>query len=191
MGLYTAPLTPPSPNTVTITATSSTNASVTASATVNVVYPAPLLTSLSPAALPLGSGDTGVNLTGSNFVPQSTVFANGTPLVTAFSNSGQLTATLPAGMLGLPAVLNLAVSTPTPGGGLAAPLSVTVVSTGQVTATANLLVAQYSISSPRDATMSVEFGPDTNYGLRTWSQAVPTGGGQIDMLVAGMKATTT
>ncbi|MGH7868063.1 MAG: aryl-sulfate sulfotransferase, partial [Candidatus Dormibacteraceae bacterium] len=34
-------------------------------------------------------------------------------------------------------------------------------------------------------------GPDTNYGLKTWAQPTPTGGGPISILVAGMKQNTT
>ncbi|MFQ5683621.1 MAG: aryl-sulfate sulfotransferase [Candidatus Binatia bacterium] len=37
----------------------------------------------------------------------------------------------------------------------------------------------------------IEFGPDTNYGLHTWSRPTPPDGGQVDILVAGMRAFTT
>jgi len=67
----------------------------------------------------------------------------------------------------------------------------TVLSVGQVTSTNNPQVAKYSISSPRDATVTIEFGPTANYSLRTWSRPTPPGGGQVDMLVAGMRAFTT
>jgi hypothetical protein len=52
-------------------------------------------------------------------------------------------------------------------------------------------VAQYSITAPRDANVTIQFGPDTNYGLQTWSRPTPTGGGAVNILVAGMKAFTT
>ena len=69
--------------------------------------------------------------------------------------------------------------------------SVAVVASGQVASTNNPQVAEYSISPPRDAQVMVEFGPDTSYGLKTWSVATPTGGGQVNILVAGMRAYTT
>ena len=66
-----------------------------------------------------------------------------------------------------------------------------VVSSGAVTATNNPQVAMYSINSPLAGTVTVEFGPDTFYGLRTWSRNIPASGGQVDIFVAGMRAFTT
>src|ERR1041385_3913879 len=61
---------------------------------------------------------------------------------------------------------------------------------GKVSSTANVRVAQYSVSSRIAGNVSVEFGLDTKYGLTTWAQPVPQGG-TVDILVAGMKANTT
>jgi arylsulfate sulfotransferase len=36
----------------------------------------------------------------------------------------------------------------------------------------------------------VQFGTDSNYGLTTWTQPVPAGGGAVSMFVAGMKGNT-
>jgi len=69
--------------------------------------------------------------------------------------------------------------------------SVILVTPGQVTSTQNPQVAQYSFTSPTDANVTIQFGADTSYGLETWSQPVPAGGGTLNMLVAGMKANTT
>src|SRR5690348_4525767 len=59
---------------------------------------------------------------------------------------------------------------------------------GTVSATSNPLVAQYSIVVPDGGKVKIEFGPDTSYGLDTWSQP---GGGPVSILVAGMKASST
>src|SRR5215469_12156604 len=48
--------------------------------------------------------------------------------------------------------------------------TVNVVSPGQVTATANVQVAQYTVSPAASGNVSVQFGLDTNYGLTTWMQ---------------------
>ena len=69
--------------------------------------------------------------------------------------------------------------------------NVILVPVGQVTGTQNPQVAQYSFTSPTDATVTIQFGPDTTYGLQTWSQPVPAGGGTLKMLVAGMRANST
>ena len=72
---------------------------------------------------------------------------------------------------------------------------VAVIQAGVVTNTANPLVAEYSIYLPQPGNMSIQFGPDTSYGLNTWSQATPTApsnyGGQINMEVAGMRGSST
>ena len=65
-----------------------------------------------------------------------------------------------------------------------------VVPPGQVTATKNVQVALFSISLPADGKVNVQFGLDTSYGLTTWVQPAPTGGGTVTLFVAGMKAST-
>jgi len=52
------------------------------------------------------------------------------------------------------------------------------------------MVALYSFVPPQPAMVSVEFGTDTNYGLRTWKQNAFTYQG-VQILVAGMRANTT
>ena len=61
---------------------------------------------------------------------------------------------------------------------------------GTVFPTANPLVASYSIPAPGGASVQVQFGPDTNYGLRTWAQPAPAPGGAVNILVAGMHASS-
>jgi hypothetical protein len=57
-----------------------------------------------------------------------------------------------------------------------------------VQATANPLVAQYSVASPCPGQAMVEFGPDTSYGRSTAWYPVTQ---QTNILVAGMRASTT
>ena len=66
-----------------------------------------------------------------------------------------------------------------------------VVAPGQVSQTANPQVALYSIAPAGTASVSIQFGSDTTYGLTTWSQPTPPSGGTSSLLVAGMKANTT
>jgi arylsulfate sulfotransferase len=61
----------------------------------------------------------------------------------------------------------------------------------QLSDTAHPLVAQYQISASADATAYVEFGTDTSYGRKTWSQAITAAGGPTTILVAGMRASQT
>jgi arylsulfate sulfotransferase len=63
-------------------------------------------------------------------------------------------------------------------------------SPGTVTGTGHPLVAEYDVSVPGGAQVSVDFGPTTSYGRSTWAQTAPTGGGAVKLLVAGMRADT-
>jgi arylsulfate sulfotransferase len=60
---------------------------------------------------------------------------------------------------------------------------------GSVAATQQPLVASYSILVPAGTSTQVQFGPDTNYGLSTSATLMPAGG-QVTILVAGMRANT-
>jgi arylsulfate sulfotransferase len=61
---------------------------------------------------------------------------------------------------------------------------------GTVSTTNNPLVAQYSIVVPDGGKVKIEFGPDTSYGLDTWTRPAPSGGGPVNILVAGMRASS-
>jgi len=63
--------------------------------------------------------------------------------------------------------------------------------TPNVAATNNPQVAQYTITPTADATVVVQFGTDTSYGLTTSPQPTPPGGGTVNVLVAGMRGFTT
>ena len=67
---------------------------------------------------------------------------------------------------------------------------VNVVAPGRVASTANVQVASFTIAPAAPGNVSVQLGTDTNYGLTTWTQPVPTGGGAVSLFVAGMKGNT-
>lgn len=69
--------------------------------------------------------------------------------------------------------------------------NIVLVNPGTVSATPNTQVAQYSFTSPTDATVTIQFGLDQTYGKETWAQPVPAGGGTLNMLVAGMRSYST
>jgi arylsulfate sulfotransferase len=62
---------------------------------------------------------------------------------------------------------------------------------GQVTTTNNPQVALYTMILPFSGSVTINFGPNTNYGLKTWTQSTATAGAEVSIFVAGMKATTT
>jgi len=189
-GLYTAPSVPPS-GSATVTATSAASGNPTGNALVTVTNPVPVVTSVSPATIFTGSNDTTITVLGNQFQPSSTVMVGNETLVTEYWGSTQLKAVVPAFLLADAAAHTITVVTPGPGGGLDNFQVLTVLSAGVVTATSHPLVAKYSISLPRDGQVTIEFGPDTSYGKRTWSRPAPAGGGQVDSLVAGMRQFST
>ncbi|HET7100341.1 MAG TPA: aryl-sulfate sulfotransferase [Terriglobia bacterium] len=69
--------------------------------------------------------------------------------------------------------------------------TVWVLAPGTVSNTNNPLVAQYSMTVPDGGSVKIDFGPDASYGLDTWTQNAPTAGGPVDILVAGMRASST
>jgi arylsulfate sulfotransferase len=64
------------------------------------------------------------------------------------------------------------------------------VNQGMVQHTGNAQVARYTITPHSAAQVTVEFGPTTGYGLKTWTLA-DAGNRPVAILVAGMRADTT
>lgn len=111
--------------------------------------------------------------------------AGGSPSVGTISSSGLYTAPAVPG----PSTFFIA-GVSCPEGMLSNSAFVTVLTEGRVTPTSHPLVAKYAFLAPPGSTVQVHFGPDTEYGRETWQQGAPTGGGEVDILVAGMRADT-
>ena len=77
----------------------------------------PGLSSLSPTGVVAGGANTTLSVTGTAFVPTSTVTVNGAPRATTYVSATSLTATLTAGDLASAGVDSIAVVNPAPGGG--------------------------------------------------------------------------
>jgi len=138
-GLYTAPASMPASGTDTITAT---GPSGTGSALITLQnYPAPTVTSLNPAALPLGSFTA--TIAGSGFVSTSTVTLGGTPLIVTGWSAISLSV---SGFAAATGSVNLIVSN---GSAASAPIAVQV-------GNAN---AQMSAAAARRFLEQAAFGP--------------------------------
>jgi arylsulfate sulfotransferase len=85
---------------------------------------------------------------------------------------------------------SIAVTITATSSGSSASAQVYVVAPGSVEPTLNPQVALYTITPPAAANVTIQFGPTTSYGLSTWTQGSPTGGGPVGTLVAGMLANT-
>ncbi len=138
-GLYTAPASMPASGTDTVTAT---GASGTGSALITLQnYPAPTVTSLNPAALPLGSFTAAIS--GSGFTSTSTVTLGATPLIVTAWSAASLSV---SGFAAATGSVNLIVSN---GSAASAPLTVQV-------GNAN---AQMSAAAARRFLEQAAFGP--------------------------------
>ena len=133
--------------------------------------------------------------------PQTAAIGTGQTLqFTASATTGSVSWTASAGTIdstgdytapsGTPSMTVTVTATSMKDSTKSASATVNVVAPGQVTATANVQVASYTISPATAGNVSVQFGVDTNYGLTTWTQPVPTGGGPVNLFVAGMKGNT-
>ena len=90
-GVYTAPTTLPSPNSVTIRAISAADANANGSSAVTLWNPVPSLSSIAPTSVSAGSFT--LSITGNSFVNGAQVLLNGSALATTYGSSMQLTAT--------------------------------------------------------------------------------------------------
>lgn len=70
---------------------------------------APSLANMTPASAQSGGTDFTLTVNGQNFVNGAQVFWGATPLTTAFVNSGQLTATVTAGLIATAGTVNVSV----------------------------------------------------------------------------------
>jgi arylsulfate sulfotransferase len=67
--------------------------------------------------------------------------------------------------------------------------TITVLAPGQVTATNNPQVALYTLTLPAGTNAFIQFGTDTSYKLKTWTQPAPASG-PLGLFVAGMLGST-
>jgi hypothetical protein len=92
----------------------------------NVVNPTPVVTSMSPTSVNAGLSGLLLIIGGSGFNSSTTVTADGTPLTISSVSATNLNASVPGSLLALGATISIVVSNPSPGGGSAAPQTLTV-----------------------------------------------------------------
>ena len=91
-----------------------------------VASPVPVVTSMNPSTAFAGASGLLLNLTGRNFVAQSTVFVNNASRTTTFVNSTALQVDLDSSDLLAPGSVSIRVVNPPPGGGGSTPVSLNV-----------------------------------------------------------------
>jgi uncharacterized protein (DUF1800 family) len=128
-GQYTAPEFPPTPNSVSITAAESTDASKSANATLTLQNPAPQVTAISPASIPVGAFT--VTVSGAHFAIGAAINFNGTALTTTRVSSTQLTATGSAASSEV-GTASITVTNPNPGSIASGSMTAQVIKTAPV-----------------------------------------------------------
>ena len=88
--------------------------------------PAPVVTSLAPAAIAAGSAEFTLTVRGSGFAASSIVRWNGTDRPTTFVSATELRASVAAADVALPGTATVTVFSPAPGGGTSSPLTLTI-----------------------------------------------------------------
>lgn len=165
--VYAGPITVSTTDTLKAIATASgysTSAPTTATYTINIpANTVPILSSMSPAFIAVGSPVFALTITGSGFTAGSTVYWGGTALSTQVVSGTQLIAQVPVPNTGVAGISAITVQTPTPGGGISNPLQFEVdsASSGSVpppsfsTLTATVVsgsTATYQVTLPSSAT---------------------------------------
>jgi len=95
--------------------------------TINPVSnPVPAIQAINPSSIPTGSSDFILTISGSNFIPGSTVEWSGEALSTSYLSDTQLEAQVPGAFLIDPGSVNLVIQNPVPGGGSSSPSVFTI-----------------------------------------------------------------
>lgn len=152
-GVYTAPATLPSPDTISVSAAESSKMSVTGSSAVTVWNPIPQINSVSPAQISVGAFT--LTISGTNFVSGATVTFGSTILTVSSVSATQIvaTGTSTAAEVGSVGVI---VANPNPGGASSNTSSAQVVgnTTPQISATVAARFLEQTTFGPTPALIS-------------------------------------
>jgi uncharacterized protein (DUF1800 family) len=180
-GKYQAPPTLPTPTSVKIKATSVADKSLSGTSSVSLQNPIPVLQSLSPTFLPVGSFS--IRVGGSNFVSGSKVLFGGTALTTTYVGPSQLTATGTAAAAQVGTV-KITVENPDPGkSDSAASMNVQVGASGQVSVQVIPPTAQIAAGSTFAYRTTVN-GAGGNTAVKWAINGIPSGNTTVGTISA-------
>ena len=110
--------------------------------------PVPTLTAITPNGRGAGTGAFTLTATGTGFLASSVVRWNGQDRVTAFANSTQLTAQIPASDVANTGAASVTVFTPAPGGGTSSAQNFTVQSTNPIPTLDGIVPNTIAVNTP-------------------------------------------
>jgi len=151
-----------------------------------VLNPIPVLVGVSPAQVVAGSGGVSILLSGSGFIPQSSITAGGHPLDVISVDPQHISTALPGSLITSTGQLALTVSNPAPGGGPSAIQEIAVVNPLPVL---NQISPSSLIVGSSDSTLSISgSGFSTQSQVLVNGQAVGTTFGDSQRLIATVPA---
>jgi len=121
--------TPAASGTATIAATSTQDSTKSGTTSVTVAVPAnpvPTVTMLSPNSLTVGAAPQSLTISGTGFLPSSTVTLNSIAHTATYVSASQLTISLTSADLSTVGSFPIVVTNPAPGGGASSPVNLTV-----------------------------------------------------------------
>ncbi len=181
-GKYQAPSALPTPASVTIKAVSAADNSLSATVSVSLQNPIPVLQTISPIFLPVGSFSLQVG--GANFVKGSQVIFGGTALATTYVSPTQLTATGTAASAQV-GMVKVTVQNPDPGKiASVASMNVQVGASGQVSVVVIPATAQIAAGSTFQYRTAVN-GAAGNTAVRWAINGIPSGNATVGTISAG------
>ncbi len=136
-GKYTAPISLPSSNSITVKAVSVADPTKSDSSAVSLLNPTPVVTGINPASSNLGNYS--LTITGSSFVSGAHVMMNGIALTTTFVSSTQLTA---AGNAASAGTFPVTVQNPDPGSSTSSPINFQVNGSTQTSSCSGMSTGQ-------------------------------------------------
>lgn len=120
--------------------------------------PIPVIYGISPGFTSAGGAALTLNVSGSGFVPNSTVYEGTTALTTTYGSGSQLTAAVPAAQIASAGIFNITVQSPSPGGGTSNAFKFEVDSAGSGTTTFTTPTATVTPGTPASYPVTLPSG---------------------------------
>ena len=107
--------------------------------------PVPVLATIDPASTPVGSADTQLTATGSDFATDAVVRFSGVDLATTFVSNSELNASIPTAALTAAGTVDVTVFNPAPGGGSSSAIPFEITQASSTTSITSIVPASQQV----------------------------------------------